>query len=132
MDSDTLAGRITRPRPGGGRVTDPSASSLHVALRTDDDTVTMVLAGEFDLDAAAYFSARASEALKLDAATLVIDLAGLTFIDSTGVAAVLEIYHRLSAGGRALRVINVCRQPAGVFAMTGLTGSALEIIEDGT
>ena len=111
-------------------MTDPSASLLHVAVRTDGDTVTMLLAGEFDLDAAAYFSARANEALESDAATLVIDLADLTFIDSTGVASVLELYHRLSAGGRALRVINVSRQPAGVFAMTGLTGSALQIIEE--
>ena len=113
-------------------MTDPSASSLHVAVCTDVDTVTMQLAGEFDLDAAAYFSAQSNEALRSDASTLVIDLADLTFIDSTGVAAVLEIYHRLSAGGRALRVINVGRQPASVFAMTGLSGSALRIIEDGT
>ena len=110
-------------------MTDPSASSLHVDLRTDADRVTMELAGEFDLDSAALFSARANAAMDVDAAVVVIDLADLTFIDSTGVAALLELHHRLSAAGRSLRVVNVGRQPASVFAMTGLTGSALEIIE---
>jgi anti-sigma B factor antagonist len=112
-------------------VTDPSASSLHVVVRTEGDTVTMELAGEFDLGSAAHFSAGANEAMNVEAATLVVDLADLTFIDSTGVAALLELHHRLNAAGRSLRVINVGRQPASVFAMTGLTGSALQIIEDG-
>jgi anti-sigma B factor antagonist len=110
-------------------VTNPSASSLHVVVRTDGDTVTMELAGEFDLDAAAQFSARANEAMNVDAAAVVVDLTDLTFIDSTGVAALLELHHRLSDAGRPLRVINVGRQPASVFAMTGLTGSAVQIIE---
>jgi anti-sigma B factor antagonist len=113
-------------------VTDPSESSLRAVVRTDGDTVTMTLAGEFDLDSAAQFSAWANEAMNAAAALVVVDLATLTFIDSTGVAALLELHHRLSAAGRSLRVINVNQQPAGVFAMTGLTGSALQIIEGGT
>jgi anti-anti-sigma factor len=112
-------------------VTDPSASSLHVVVRTDGDTTTVALAGEFDLDAAAQFAVRADDAVNNAAATVVVDLGELRFIDSTGVAALLELHHRLSAAGRALRVVNVGQQPASVFAMTGLTGSALEIIEDG-
>jgi anti-sigma B factor antagonist len=112
-------------------VTDPSASSLHVVVRTDGDMTTVALAGEFDLDGAAQFAVRADDAVNNAAATVVVDLGELTFIDSTGVAALLELHHRLSAAGRALRVVNVGQQPASVFAMTGLTGSALEIIEDG-
>jgi anti-sigma B factor antagonist len=112
-------------------VTDPSAALLHVHVRTGADRITMELAGEFDLDSAALFSARVNEAVEMNADAIVIDLTGLTFIDSTGVAALLELHHRLSAAGRSLRVINVGRQPASVFAMTGLTGSALEIIEIG-
>jgi anti-sigma B factor antagonist len=111
---------------------DPSASSLHVDVRIDGDTVTLELAGEFDLDSAAQFWARANDAMNVEAVTVVVDLAALRFIDSTGVAALLELHHRLSAAGRSLRVINVGRQPASVFAMTGLTGSALQIVEDGT
>ena len=104
-------------------------------MRTDGDTVTIELAGEFDLDAAAQFSARVNDAMNVDATTVVVDLADLTFIDSTGIAALLELHHRLSAAGRSLRLINVGRQPASVFAMTGLSGSALQIIQivdDGT
>jgi anti-sigma B factor antagonist len=112
-------------------VTDPSASSLHVVVRIESDTATVALAGEFDLDSAPQFAVGANEAANHSAPTVVIDLAQLTFIDSTGVAALLELHHRLSAAGRALRVVNVGQQPASVFAMTGLTGSALDIVERG-
>jgi anti-anti-sigma factor len=100
-------------------------------VRTEGGTVTMTLAGEFDLSGAHYFSLCAKEAIDSDAGTVVIDLAGLTFIDSTGVAALLETHQRLSAAGRSLRVVNVGPQPAGVFDMTGLSGTGLEIVKSG-
>jgi anti-sigma B factor antagonist len=100
-------------------------------VRTDGGTVTMAVAGEFDLSSAGYFSSCANEAIDADAGTVVIDLADLTFIDSTGVAALLATHQRLRGAGRSLRVVNVGPQPAGVFDMTGLSSTGLEIVKGG-
>ena len=55
-----------------------------------------------------------------------IDLSDLTFIDSTGVAALVDCHQRLNASGRRLCVINVGIQPAGVFDMAGLSETLTE------
>jgi anti-sigma B factor antagonist/stage II sporulation protein AA (anti-sigma F factor antagonist) len=101
-------------------ITDSSASPLRIVVRADHDTVTVALGGEFDLNAAPQFSSCADEVVAHGIANVVIDLAGLTFIDSSGIAALVDLHRLLNASGRRLRVVNVGVQPAGVFDLTGL------------
>ena len=102
-------------------MTDSSASLLRVVVRADNDTVMVALGGEFDLNAAPRFSSCTDEVVANGTGSVVIDLADLTFIDSTGVAALVGFHQRLNAFGRRLSVINVGVQPAGVFDMAGLS-----------
>ncbi len=104
-----------------------SPSPLRVVVRADGDTVTVALGGEFDINAGRHFSLCTDEVVASGTGSVVIDLADLTFIDSTGVAALVDCHQRLDATGRRLRVINVGVQPAGVFGMAGLT----EILTEG-
>jgi anti-sigma B factor antagonist len=109
-------------------MTDSSAGSLRVTLSVDAEVVTVTLAGEFDLAAAPEFRSRADEALDAGTAAVVLDLAELSFIDSTGIAALLELHRRLASAGRTMRLVNVGPQPAGVLDITGVSGTDLEIV----
>ena len=50
-----------------------------------------------------------------------VDLAALTFIDSSGISALIEMRRRLAVDGRELRLENVSPPAAHVFELTGLT-----------
>jgi anti-anti-sigma factor len=107
-------------------MTDSSASLLRVVVRADHDTVLVALGGEVDLNAAPYFSSCTHDVVVNGTGSLVIDVADLTFIGSTGVAALVDSHQRLNASGRRLRVINIGVQPAGVFDMAGLSETFTE------
>src|SRR4051794_25391989 len=109
-------------------MTDPPAGLLRVTVAADDEVVTMTLAGEFDLDGAPQFWSLANGVLDAHTAVVVLELGDLSFIDSTGVAALLELHRRLAAAGRTMRLINVGAQPAAVFDITGVSGTDVEIV----
>jgi anti-sigma B factor antagonist len=67
------------------------------------------------------FSSCIDEVVANGTANVVIDLADLTFIDSTGIAALVDYHQRLNASGQRLRVVNVGVQPAGVLDLIGLS-----------
>ena len=58
--------------------------------------------------------------------SVVIDIADLTFIDSTGVAVLVDCHQHLNASGRRLRLVNFGVQSAGVFDMAGLSETVTE------
>ncbi len=80
----------------------------------DRDLAVLRVAGEVDLHVA---DALVGEAVALDADRLVIDLADVTFIDSSGLHALLRI-HRHVAGALTLR--NVTPVTARVLELAGL------------
>jgi anti-sigma B factor antagonist len=92
-----------RPEPGG-----PDVPVLHVA-------------GEVDL-ATAPALRDALGALLADgaAARVVVDLSAVTFLASSGLAALLEAHQRACASGRALRVVVAERTVWRVLEVTGL------------
>jgi anti-sigma B factor antagonist len=92
------------------------------ALRSGCDLVEVV--GELDLAVAEQLRtllARAGE----DHDQIFIDLAGCEFIDSTGIAVILQAHRELAKGGKRL----VCCDPHGqvvrVLSITGLTDTGL-------
>ncbi|MDN3354389.1 STAS domain-containing protein [Actinomadura sp. DC4] len=90
---------------------------LTVGTRTAGETVVLTFAGELDVTNAG----QAEEAVRAAQAehqwdSLVFDLSGLTFMDSTGVR-VLVRAHRLAA------------QRGGTIALAGLTPSVSRIME---
>ena len=66
---------------------------------------TVCLHGEFDLATEPQFTATAAQAVAVDPGSLVIDLRGLTFMDSTGIRALLALHHSCAKRGIRLYLI---------------------------
>ena len=81
-------------REGGG--------GLRITEQRREDTVVLALEGELDLRTAPSLRMRLAEVLQRRDADVVLDLEGVTFIDSTGLAAMLNALRRLTRAGRCL------------------------------
>jgi anti-sigma B factor antagonist len=81
----------------------------------------LVLVGEIDAHTAPELAARL-DPLPGDGADVVLDVAGIEFIDSSGLRVLIEAHQRAIAAGRRL----VIRQPSAsvrrLFEISGLTG----------
>ena len=60
----------------------------------------------------------------------VLDLKGLTFMDSSGIAVVLRCKRRMEALGGSLAVVNIPRQAAKVLDAAGLS-RRIDLTEEG-
>ena len=100
--------------------TKPSPSDvLYVATSYDDGTATIVLVGEFDMSGAAHFWASVGEALEMRPPSIVVEARGVTFIDSSGIAALIRAHEAANQAGVAFRV----REPSPMLRrMAELTG----------
>lgn len=96
------------------------AGSLAVTVTQDGDERALELFGELDLATAATLEEELRAAEASDAQTIVLDLSGLTFMDSTGLRAVLVADRRLSLAGRRLALV---RGPSAVDRVFTLTGA---------
>lgn len=109
-------------------------SGQHDATRTDDplepgemrirseregDVHTIALQGELDLATVAALEQELERVEATDAATIVLDLSGLTFMDSTGVRLLVTAHSRLRADGSRL---SLRRGPAAVQRVMELSG----------
>jgi anti-sigma B factor antagonist len=61
--------------------------------------------GELDLHAARALAPELDEAAAADFPVLVVDLSAVTFVDSTGLGAILQAHQRLQRQGRTVRVV---------------------------
>jgi anti-anti-sigma factor len=94
--------------------------SVHVAWQ--DGRALVTVAG--DLDHATVSILRAETVGLLDTsecAEFTVDLAGLDFLDSSGLAGLLELHRMAMTGGAEVRLVNVPRGPARVIAIGGLS-----------
>ena len=96
---------------------------------SDRTTVTVSLAGEIDI--ATVVAARAEVTAAIQAhpgATVVVDLAGVGYLDSTGLGMLVGAHKRATEAGGAIRVVNPSTMIRRVFDITDL--SILFIDED--
>ncbi len=106
MGIRTLAGRMQRrarheePQPDDG-------FRVHVSGHADRTRVA--LAGEFDLTSVDMFRGKLAEAEAEAPSVIEIDLRGLTFMDSSGLAQLFAANRRARAAGR--RIV-ISRRPA--------------------
>jgi anti-sigma B factor antagonist len=77
--------------------------------------------GEIDTATAPQLREDLQLAIRLHVSHVLVDCAGLTFIDSAGIAVLLEAHGTLEAQGRHLLVTNVGRAPMRAFEVLGLT-----------
>jgi anti-anti-sigma factor len=83
----------------------------------DDAPWALCLAGELDIATVATVRARLRE---LDGQPVVLDLSGLTFTDSTGLALLLEERLRAQRHGMSLRIRGAAGQTLQLLERTGL------------
>src|SRR5919202_2511592 len=85
-----------------------------------DDAFLIDLAGEFDLHTAPRFERRALEALGRGAATVVIDLTGVSFIDSTTIGILMRTRKRLAPLKGRLLIVCADQNILRLFEITAL------------
>ena len=82
------------------------ARAFTVDYDEGDDEVRLTLTGELDRMVAEKFSRALRDAELSDAPRIVVDAAELTFMDSAGLALLLQAARRAGSAGRRLHVAN--------------------------
>jgi anti-sigma B factor antagonist len=92
--------------------------------------VRLLLRGELDLSTAGRAEEELHRAESSEPALLVLDLSGLTFLDSTGLRLIVTADRRARDGGRRLMVVKGPDTVQRVFTITRLD-ERLEMLEQG-
>ena len=85
-----------------------------------DDQCTLTVEGELDVATAGDFRRSVSTLLGTGCRELRVDLGGTTFLDSSGLGALIWAFHRLHAAGGALSVVNPTPRVAKTMQITGV------------
>ena len=98
-------------------------TELTVELSDDGDRSVVALTGELDIDSVG--EVRATVQDRVAAANglrrLAVDLAGLVFIDSSGLGLLIELRRLALSADITFELVNVPSGPARVIAIAGLT-----------
>jgi anti-sigma B factor antagonist len=99
---------------------DPCASDLTIEVSEAVERTVVGLHGEFDLCGEPHLYDALENAIALDQPTVVIDLRGLTFIDSSGIRALLVAARRCQETAHVLHVVPGPPQVANVLRLCGV------------
>ena len=92
-----------------------------VTLSSADGTVVAEILGEVDPSNARDIGRKLTEAVPNDALAVVIDLSGVTFLDSAGLSALATAHRAARAADRALRIrCGTARAVVRPLQITGL------------
>ncbi len=97
----------------------PSAFAVTEEL-LDAERHIVAVRGEIDLFTAPEFKQVLAEAIEQGKTRIVVDLSETSFLDSTALGVLLGAVKRLRTAGGALVIINVDRNIAKTFEITGL------------
>ena len=85
-----------------------------------DGYVVVHVSGEIDLSAKALFQERLDDVIEANDDDVVVDLAGVSFIDSTGLSVLLHARERLETAGRKLMIVRPSPPVTRVLELAGL------------
>lgn len=111
---------VQRGSGGARRQAVQRPGDLTVEARCDSDAVVVVLAGEFDLATAGQVGEVLTRAMSESGQRLIVDLSGLTFIDSSGLHTILDTYKQCRDAGRTLTIRPGPPNVQQVFELTNL------------
>jgi anti-anti-sigma factor len=94
---------------------------LEVHSQRDGDRHVIALTGEFDLNEVARVNRELRRAEATDARQIVLDLTGLTFMDSSGIRLIVEAQARSRAAGNRLMLTCGPGPVQRLFDLTDLT-----------
>ena len=94
---------------------------MQIASSIVQNTLVVRLDGELDHHTADYTRANLdSVMLQTRAARIVLDLAKLRFMDSTGIGVLIGRYKKMKASGIPIYIANPTSQAERIFKLTGL------------
>jgi len=93
--------------------------ALDIEVRSEHGVVIAAVAGEIDVSTVAQFRERLLE-LADNGGTLIVDLNRVTFIDSTGLGALVATAGRAAEHGGSLYAVCAQPQPRKLLWMTGV------------
>jgi anti-sigma B factor antagonist len=86
-----------------------------------EDLAILVVGGEVDFEVSPQLKARMMRAIKAGRRRLVLDLADVTFIDSTAIGVIAGAVEKLDeAGGGSLAIVCTHEKVMQIFEITGL------------
>ena len=93
---------------------------------TPTEVIKVALQGEIDIETVKDARGTLQEACVLDpAATVLVDMSAVTFIDSTGLGMLVGASRRMRAAGGDLRLTDPSPRVLIVIELTGLSGTLL-------
>lgn len=84
---------------------------------------TLRVSGEVDLAVAAELRQAGLSCIESDDVGLRVDLGDVTFIDSTGLGALVQLRSAARDSGKMLQLVNVPDEVSRMLQLTGLTGT---------
>lgn len=95
---------------------------MNVMTFTHNGTTTVCLDGELDHHAAKSLLTRIMQIIDIEAPhSLVLDLYSLSFMDSSGIAVILQTFRRIKGSDGTFSVINIPTHAFRIFRAAGLT-----------
>jgi anti-sigma B factor antagonist len=91
-----------------------------VEAHSDGRACFVAISGELDLAAAPSLEEELDRALNSGASVIVLDLASLDFIDSTGLSVIVRAHQQAQESGRELGLVNAAAQVERLLTLTGL------------
>ena len=102
---------------------------LEVETREEDSNIHVSLRGELDLSTVEKVEQELRRAERSEPSLLVIDLGGLSFIDSTGLRTIVTAHQRAQDAGRRLVIVKGPDTVHRVFTITRLD-ERLDMVDD--
>lgn len=93
---------------------------IEVDVQRDGDTVVLLLAGEVDLTTAPAVSDVLGSVVDPDTRQVVLDLTGVGFLDSSGLALTVALYRDLGPRDGVVTVRNANTTVRKIFSLTGI------------
>jgi anti-sigma B factor antagonist len=100
----------------------PSSLPFHIDVRATQHEMLIALTGELDMASAQSIRPCIEAAITTSSGDVIVDLAAVTFMDSSGLAALLDARQLALRAGRRLGVQNIGVQPRRVLELSGVDG----------
>ena len=94
--------------------------SIQVTRENVGDAVVVALEGSVDIYSSTELRGELKVALDNETPRLVVDMAGVSFIDSSGLATLIEALQRIKAYDGNLALCNLSKTVTGVFELANL------------
>lgn len=104
---------------------------LEIASADSGEQITVSLRGELDLSTVGKVQDELRRVEASEASVVVLDLSSLTFLDSTGLRAVITAHERAHEQGRRFVIVRGPDAVQRVFTITRLE-ERLEMVDDGS